>query len=81
MNSDLKKRIEKLTEESKTKLIKMAIEDKVSYQEIFKIYSFTPNEVEKIMRCELEARQYKRWKIRQTKRSTVKGRPKLSFDS
>jgi uncharacterized protein (TIGR03643 family) len=75
MSALFKQKISSLTGEDKKKLIKLAIEDKVSYKEILKLYALTPNEVEKFMRIHLDERRYKRWRIRQTKRSTAKGRP------
>jgi uncharacterized protein (TIGR03643 family) len=75
MSSSFKEKIKALSEESRKKLVKLAIEDKVSYKEIFQFYALTPNEVEKFMRGELDERRYKRWRMRQTKRSTAKGRP------
>lgn len=58
-----------------SQLIKMTIEDKVSFREIKNTFNFTPGETEKILLKELGEKRFRRWKIRQQKRSTKKTRP------
>lgn len=77
ISKELKNKIESLSEVNKKKLTKMCIEDKVSFKEIKKVFDFTPGEVEKFLLRELGEKRYKRWKLRQEKRSTSKGRPIL----
>lgn len=76
LSKKLKTKYNDLSEKQKSKLIKMAIEDKISYQQIQKEFGFSPNEVEKIMCSELDEKRFRRWKIRASKRVTLKGRPK-----
>ncbi len=74
ISKDLSQRISALDEKSTKKLIKMAWEDRVSYQEIQKLFGFSPNEVEKFMRKTLSEKDFKRWKLRQAKRFTLKSK-------
>lgn len=71
----LKRIFESYSPEQSKKLIKMAWEDKVSFKEINKAFDLSPNDVEKFMRFALPEKDFKRWKIRQEKRSHKKGRP------
>lgn len=73
----LKLKLDQLTDEQKQKLTKMTIEDKVSFQEIKKLYDLSPGEVEKFLLKEVGEQRFKRWKLRQQKRTTNKGRPVL----
>jgi uncharacterized protein (TIGR03643 family) len=75
LSKKLKLKIEKLNLKEKEKLLKMTIEDKTSFLEIKRIFDLTPGEVEKILLKELGEQRFKRWKLRQQKRSTNKGRP------
>lgn len=75
----LKTKIEKLTDKEKKKLLKMTVEDKTSFSEIKKIFKLTPGEVEKFLLKELGEQRFSRWKLRQQKRSTNKGKPKIDF--
>lgn len=76
LSKKLKAQFLELSDVDKKKLIKMAIEDKISYQEINKKFGFSPNEIEKIMCFALDKKRFLRWKIRSSKRTTLKGRPK-----
>ena len=53
----------------------MTIEDKTSFSDIKKLFNLTPGQVEKFLLKELGEQRFKRWKLRQQKRSTNKGRP------
>jgi uncharacterized protein (TIGR03643 family) len=70
----LKIKLEQIDFTDKEKLLKMSIEDKVSFQEIKKTFNLTPGEVEKFLLSHIGDQRFKRWKIRQQKRSTFKGR-------
>jgi uncharacterized protein (TIGR03643 family) len=74
MNKDLKVFIKELSEQEKTKLIKMIWEDRVSYKEIEKVYKLAPNQVENVARGIMQEKDFKRWRLRQQKRSTLKGK-------
>lgn len=74
----LKLKFSSFTEKERKNIIKMSIEDKTSFQEIQTKFSLTPGEVEKFLLKELGEKRFKRWKLRQQKRSTKKNRPILS---
>lgn len=74
ISSKLADRINALDEKSTKRLIKMAWEDRVSYKEIKKAFDLSPNEVEKFMRKSLSEKDFKRWKLRQSKRFTLKSK-------
>lgn len=82
ISSKLSARFNELGEQAKKKLIKLAWTDKISYQEITKEFGFTANEVEKFMRSELTEKEFKRWKVRQSKRFSQKSKKaaKLKHD-
>lgn len=73
----LKIKIEKLSDKEKLKLVKMTIEDKTSFSEIKNQFGLTPGEVEKFLLKEVGEQRFKRWKLRQQKRSTKKGKPRV----
>lgn len=74
ISTKLAKQFDQLDEKSKKKLVKMAWEDRVSYKEIKKIFEFSPNDVEKFMRYQLDLKDFKRWKLRQAKRFSLKSK-------
>lgn len=74
ISSKLKKRFKELSDEQVKKLIKMSWEYKTTYQEIEKLFHFSPNEVEKFMLYALSEKDYKRWKIKMSKRFNLKGK-------
>lgn len=75
LSSKLKKYFDSLEEVHKKKLTKMAWEDNVTYKDIEKVYSLSPNQVEKFMRYQLSDKDFKRWKNRLEKRTHKKGKP------
>jgi uncharacterized protein (TIGR03643 family) len=79
ISKTLKLKIMKFNEKDKQKLLKMAIEDKTSHQEIKETFDFTPGEIEKFLLKEIGDKRFKRWKLRQQKRSTSKGKPRLEL--
>ena len=62
------------SEEEKTKLIKMAWEDRVTFKEIQERFGLTPNETEKFMLSNLAQKDFIRWKKRLQKRFTLKSK-------
>ncbi len=74
LSKSLKLRIAELSSKDMKNLLKMVFEDKVSYLDIKKKFDFTLGEIEKILLKELGEKRFKRWKIRQERRSTHKGR-------
>ena len=77
MNKELKEFIKSLSPKQITKLTKMIWEDSVSYKEIKKVFSLSPNQVETVARSIMRDKDFKRWRLRQQKRSTKKGREPL----
>ena len=75
ISKELKAKFDKFEVKEKEKLVKMSIEDKVSFSEIKKLFDLSPGEVEKFLLKEIGEKRFKRWKLRQQKRSTNKGRP------
>jgi uncharacterized protein (TIGR03643 family) len=80
LSKTLKLKIDSLDKKEKEKLIKMTIEDKTSFSDINRLFDLTPGEVEKFLLKELGEQRFKRWKLRQQKRSTNKGRPIVEQD-
>jgi uncharacterized protein (TIGR03643 family) len=80
LSKTLKLKIDNLDIKEKEKLIKMTIEDKTSFSDINRLFDLTPGEVEKFLLKELGEQRFKRWKLRQQKRSTNKGRPIVELD-
>ena len=74
MNKELKQFLKDLDPKQITKLTKMIWEDSVSYKEIKKVFSLSPNQVETVARSIMKEKDFKRWRLRQQKRSTKKGR-------
>lgn len=77
ISKNLKIKLDSINSKDQEKLVKMAIEDKVSFTEIKKLFDLTPGEVEKFLLKELGEQRFKRWKLRQQKRSTKKGKPRI----
>jgi uncharacterized protein (TIGR03643 family) len=77
MNKDLKYFIKSLTPKQTDQLIKMIWEDRVGYKEINKTFSLAPNQVEVVARSLMKEKDFKRWRLRQQKRTTLKGRATL----
>ena len=80
LSKTLKLKIDQLTTKEKEKLIKMTIQDKTSFSEIKKMFDLSPGEVEKFLLKEVGQQRFERWKLRQQKRSTIKGKPKIDLD-
>jgi uncharacterized protein (TIGR03643 family) len=80
LSKTLKLKIDNLDIKDKEKLVKMTIEDKTSFSDIKRLFDLTPGEVEKFLLKELGEQRFKRWKLRQQRRSTNKGRPVVDLD-
>lgn len=74
VSTKLKKKFDNFSAEDKKKLIKMAWNDRTTMQEIKKIFDLSPGDLEKFLRTEFSEKDFKRWKIRQNKRFTLKGK-------
>jgi uncharacterized protein (TIGR03643 family) len=74
MNKDLKNLVKSLNPKQIERFIKMIWEDSVSYKDIKKDYDLAPNQVEVVARHLMQEKDFKRWRLRQQKRSTQKGK-------
>ncbi len=74
MNKELRSFVKGLEEKDKEKFIKMMWEDCVSYKDINKIFNLAPAQAQSVARSLMDEKSYKRWLLRQEKRSTKKGR-------
>ncbi len=64
--------------EEQDRIVRMAWEDRTSFEAIFAQFGLTANEVVKFMRTQLEAKAYKRWRKRATGRGQLKHNSKLT---
>lgn len=74
ISTKLKNKFDSFTSEEKKKLIKMAWNDRTTMQEIKKEFELSPGDLEKFLRTEFTEKDFKRWKIRQNQRFTLKGK-------
>tara|TARA_Y100000296_G_C4933028_1_gene137588 strand:- start:105 stop:362 length:258 start_codon:yes stop_codon:yes gene_type:complete len=74
LSSKQKKVFDELSAEAKKRLIKMSWSDKVSFEEIKKVFGLSANQVEKFMLYELGEKDYKRWLKRRVKRFNQKSK-------
>ncbi len=74
ISSKLSKKFKEFNSDKINRLIKMAWSDKVSFQEIYKQFGLTSNQVEKFMLYALPDKDYIRWKKRRAKRFNQKSR-------
>ena len=81
ISSTLAKKFNSITPDGKKRLVKMAWSDKTSFKEIEKEFLLSPSEVEKFMRFELSANEFKRWMIRRHKKFTQKSRKAAKLKS
>jgi len=63
-----------MTEDEVSKIIRMAWEDRTSFEEIYKHTKLTESDVIKIMRNNLKPASFKRWRERVSGRSTKHGK-------
>jgi len=74
ISTKLAERFEVLSSEQKKKLVRLALSDKISFQEIQKDFNFSPGQVEKFMRSELSENGFIRWQKRRNKKFNQKSR-------
>jgi uncharacterized protein (TIGR03643 family) len=58
--------------EDQDRIVRMAWEDRTSFDVIEKQFGLSPNDVERFMRTQLDARAYKRWRKRANQRGHLK---------
>lgn len=67
-----KKSYQSLTLEEQDRIIRMAWEDRTSFDTITRQFGLSPNDVEKFMRTQLDEKAYKRWRRRASERGHLK---------
>lgn len=68
----LKKSIKELSLEDQDRIVRMAWEDRTSFESIRSQFGFSPNDVERFMRTQLGAQAYRRWRRRASERGHLK---------
>lgn len=76
ISRQLKKIWDELSDQDKDRLVRMAWEDRTSFEAIQEQYGLSPNEVERIMRQELDEKTYKRWRKRASEKGQLKQQKK-----
>ena len=74
ISSKTQKLFKSFSPEAKKRLIKMGWSDKVSNKEIEKEFGLNANQLEKYMRFELSAGDFKRWMTRRHKKFNLKSK-------
>lgn len=71
-NRKQKEKWKQLSPEDQDRVVRMAWEDRTSFEAIQKQFGLTPNETEKFMRTQLEPSAYKRWRRRANTQGQLK---------
>ncbi|MEO0334888.1 MAG: TIGR03643 family protein [Pseudomonadota bacterium] len=61
-----------LSEDEKDRIVRMAWEDRTSFDVIEKQFGLSPNDVERFMRTQLDRKAYLRWRRRASQRGHLK---------
>lgn len=61
-----------LADKDKDRIVRMAWEDRTSFDAIKKQFNLAPNDVERFMRTQLDSKSYKRWRKRANQRGLLK---------
>lgn len=72
ISRELKEAWAHLSEEDRERIVRMAWEDRTSFDAIRLQYGLSPNEVVKFMRTQLEANAYRRWRRRAQEQGHLK---------
>ena len=72
----LKEHLESFSLEDQDRIVRMAWEDRTSFESIEKQFGLSPNDVEKFMRTQLDDKAYKRWRRRASERGHLKQQKK-----
>lgn len=75
----LKEKMDSFDQESTERIIRMAWEDRTSYQAITFQFSLTPSEIVHFMRYHLEPSRFKRWRKRIFDQGKLKNTPHSDF--
>jgi uncharacterized protein (TIGR03643 family) len=63
---------QELSEDEQDRIVRMAWEDRTTFDSITEQFSLTANEVVKFMRTQLDTKAYKRWRKRASERGHLK---------
>lgn len=72
VSKKLKNQWQELPDEDKERIVRMAWEDRSTFESIEKQFGLSPNEVVKFMRTQLDEKAYKRWRRRATTQGQLK---------
>lgn len=72
ISSTKRKEWQSFSIQDQDRIVRMAWEDRTSFDAIHLQFELTANEVVKFMRTQLDAKSYKRWRKRATQRGKVK---------
>ncbi|NQY99851.1 MAG: TIGR03643 family protein [Bdellovibrionales bacterium] len=61
-----------LSAEDQDRIVRMAWEDRTSFEAIQRQFGLTPNQVERFMRTQLDEKAYRRWRKRASERGHLK---------
>jgi len=67
-----KKTYQDLSSNDQDRIVRMAWEDRTSFESIQEQFGLSPNEIEKFMRTQLDENSYKRWRKRASERGHLK---------
>ncbi|MEC9282934.1 MAG: TIGR03643 family protein [Bdellovibrionota bacterium] len=72
ISSKLRQNWEKFSIEDQERIVRMAWEDRSAFESIEKQFSLSPNDVERFMRTQLDAKSYRRWRKRASEKGQLK---------
>lgn len=72
ISKDLKKQWEKFSKEDCERIVRMAWEDRSSFEAIEHQFGISPNNVERFMRTQLDQKTYDRWRKRASEQGQLK---------
>lgn len=79
ISRELKERFEAFDLEEKDRIIRMAWEDRTSYEAIKTQFNLGPSELVHFMRYSLEEKAFKRWRRRVFEQGKLKNKPHSDF--
>lgn len=81
ISSELKKKWASLSDSDKDRIVRMAWEDRSTFEDIESQFGLSPNDVERFMRTQLDAKDYKRWRRRANTQGQLKHKSKRPADA
>ena len=79
MSKSFKEKVDLLSADDLDRLVRMGWEDRTTFESIFKQFNFTENEFVKIMRQQLSASAFTRWRKRVHNQGQLKHEVKRGF--